>query len=174
MKQLVKTIIGWITGWSFKIWLILGGAFTILSVVVLAYIHYNGLIKELQEVKVENSALTTANEIQANTINYQTGVIGDWKAANRDLLQTIETQAEVNRIASENLRRLNDTLARHDLNNLSLKKPGLIQTRINRATNNSLLMLECASGSTDSRCPSRQTENSRSTTKPKSDSNLPN
>tara|TARA_Y100000361_G_C11154190_1_gene343063 strand:- start:1936 stop:2289 length:354 start_codon:yes stop_codon:yes gene_type:complete len=55
--------------------------------------------------------------------------------ADQQILQTnINTLEKGKQESEREVNRLRETFARHDLDNLALQKPGLIQTRVNKGT----------------------------------------
>lgn len=140
-----------ISGIKLAIYGILGSA--AITAVGLGYWHYTSVINERDQLKVNNAVLEQAVELQDSTITAQQEAIAEWEASQARLLQTMEALAEQNQLASTELRRLQDVFSRHDLNALALRRPGLIERRIDLGTARINRMLECATGSPGEDCP---------------------
>lgn len=124
--------------------LILGGvlAVAVVSIIGVGYMHYQGLVEDNRRLSENNAKLETAVETQQGTIAAQRDAIGQWAEQAARLQASIEEMQAVQRQASQELRRINDIFADHDLTNLSRAKPGLIEPRINSGTADALRMLE--------------------------------
>lgn len=118
----------------------------VLAVLAGVWWHYTGLQDDLKEARAQIAALTVENQVQDATILSLEGVVADWAAHAEALRQTNEAMAQAQTEAAAEQRKLNDVLARHDLEALSLAKPGLLERRINSGTSRILGMFECASG----------------------------
>jgi hypothetical protein len=93
----------------------------------IAYLYYNDTQNKIKLLVEENSVLTYANQTNLNTI----------QRLQDDMLRTeIETNNLRQRMeqAEEYQRGLISQLQRHNLVALALARPGLIETRINDAT----------------------------------------
>lgn len=106
----------------------------ILAVVGFAYLHYTSLVKENATLKASTAKLELAVTQQQLTIDYALSAIQDWKAEVAKMQRTMEALSRVQEEARAPLRRLNDVLARHDLEALTRAKPGLVESRINRGS----------------------------------------
>jgi septation ring formation regulator EzrA len=86
--------------------------------------------------------------LKGNQIVLESKVEEQNEAIDNYLAKQQQTQAQLNtlesekRQAMEDVNRLRKTFARHDLDNLALAKPGLIQSRINKASARVMTTLE--------------------------------
>jgi len=119
-----------------KITLILGAIAITLILGLGSTVWY--LNKVIDGKNLEIGALTVVTSLQNDTIDtLQNSIIT--QNSNITELQTKSNKAE------EEARTLTSILLRHDLERLSYAKPGLIQTRINKGTNQVILDLEALS-----------------------------
>lgn len=100
--------------------------------------RYEGALQDVAELR-------TAVDVQHQTINELRAANAEWKQAVEDLQRVTERMVEVQIQANEYARRLNDVLADHDLEALSIAKPGLIENRINAGTADTLRVLDARS-----------------------------
>lgn len=125
----------------------IGAVITIIGGVIFAgYTHYNNVLDEKEAAVVLANTLKVAKSVQDETIRGQNNVIGIWAKHTEHLKQTIDKMDKSRIEASAESNRLKDILNKHDLEKLSLAKPGLIENRINRGTSNALRMLETSTG----------------------------
>ena len=79
-------------------------------------------------------------QLRANAIVLKTEIEEQNKDIDRLLTSAANTQNTINELekakneSEREVNKLRDTFARHDLDNLALQKPGLIQNRVNKAT----------------------------------------
>lgn len=111
----------------FKWYLIGGSIATIAFVLYLGYVFVGNMQTQLIELKATNALLKTTLETQKNTIEQ---ILEDNENINN--LNT-ELQENLQFVEQENSR-LNKLFREHDLTDLAKKKPGLIEQRINNAT----------------------------------------
>ncbi len=130
----IRIIIGFIIG------------FILLVIVGLCAWHYHGMIEEAKTLQNNNTKLEIAVQTQNDTINQMGAAIVGWKKAQENLLSTMKAINAEARKAREAAKRTEELFARHDFAALALRKPELIEQRINRATASALHGLECASG----------------------------
>lgn len=110
----------------------------------LLYWHYTNVVNARDAALAQVGALQVENQVQDQTINTLEGAVDRWSEHAKMLQETNEAMAKAQREASAEQRRLNDVLAKHDLEYLSLRKPGLIERRINSGTADILGMFERA------------------------------
>ena len=108
--------------------------------------QYDNLKSSRDTALAEVGALRVAKDIQDATIDTQRDAIDQWKQQAENFQVTLQAMAIAQLAASEESRRLNDVLSKHDLTRLSLAKPGLIENRINSGTANIIELLRCAAG----------------------------
>ena len=122
---------------STKIYLILGAV--MLTIVGAFYWYFNWSQNELAVLRENNAKLETAVQIQEQTI----------KSLQEDFKRQAEILGQVNddfaRSQAE-ARSLSDKLMKHDIGHLAEKKPGLMQNRINKASENAARCFELLSG----------------------------
>ena len=90
--------------------------------------------EEIVTLKANAVTLEAAVESQKSLINDQNDALMDWSLAFDEVQETMQDMADAQTEANEQSRRLNDVLGKHDLEALSLAKPGLIERTINRAS----------------------------------------
>ena len=108
-----------------KLNLIIGGLLVSALAGSIWYIDY--LQDQISTLKANQMILQTEIEEQNNQIK---GMIAQSQKQN----QLITNMEKDKNEAEREVNKLRDTFARHDLDNLALAKPGLIQTRVNKAT----------------------------------------
>ena len=118
----------------------------LLTAVAGAYWHYTNVKNERNAALAQVGALNVANAVQVDTISTLEGAVGQWAAQAAEFQAALNAMTEAQVEASSATRRLNNVLSKHDLERLSLAKPGLIERRINRGTADILGVFECASG----------------------------
>ena len=106
-----------------------------------AYFYYMDTQQRLKTMAENTAKLETAKQLQDDTIN--------------TMIEDREVFAELNKELQVNLDAANDykdvlinKLRKHDLSRLSLKKPGLVEKRINAGTKKLFLSIEDISGAT--------------------------
>ena len=112
----------------FKIYAILAIVGIVATVGTGAFVYVSSLQERVATLQANNAKLECAVRTQQETI----------KRATEDAkhFQQLNTQLSADlKIAEAGVDQLRSTLANHDLTRLTLAKPGLIQTRINNATN---------------------------------------
>lgn len=147
-----------------KTYIIVAAVAAILGVVTVAYLHYNHVVNELALANKNNATLTTAVSLQKDTINAAVKTIGEWKDSQNKFNDSLKQMNDTNRKAEQAVRELNKTYAKHNLTELSLKHPSLLENDINSGTADSERLLSCTSEGrdcTDSTGPSDQTESAQ-------------
>lgn len=146
----------------------------ILTVVVGFIWHYNSITRNLELERAKNATLQETVTVQTDTIKQAVTTVGNWQKSQQDLTTAISQLNDSNTKAQLYTRRLSELYAKHDLEELSLKKPTDIEIRINRATADSLRLLKCVSGSEDSDCTDKlsTTRKDTATTQSHRDTNV--
>lgn len=108
-----------------KLNLIIGGLLVSALAGSIWYIDY--LQDQISTLKANQIILQTEIQEQNNQIK---GMIAQSQKQN----QLITNMEKDKNEAEREVNKLRDTFARHDLDNLALAKPGLIQTKVNKAT----------------------------------------
>jgi len=99
------------------------------------YFYYTSTQETIQQLRENNFALEAANKTNQETISRMEEAAELSKKLNKELTEKYnEAESRVNT--------LRDKLIDHDLTNLSLKKPGLIEKRINNGTDKAFKHLE--------------------------------
>ena len=104
-----------------------------------AWYYYTDTQERLATLRDSNSKLMMVAETNQNTIN---NLQADYKLAQENMAKLEERAREAEVYQDE----LAAKLRRHDLTRLTLQKPGLIETRVNNATNKIFTELEVDSG----------------------------
>lgn len=113
---------------------IVSGIAVVLTIVGMLWLQNSSLRQDNQVLSENNGKLAVAVEEQKQTIQSAVSAISEWEAQMEQIQNTMDELAQVNRVASQEARRLDDVFARHDLGGLSLRKPDLIRDRINSGT----------------------------------------
>lgn len=99
----------------------------IASLCGIGYWYYHDTQTRLEQLRDNNAKLESANKVNQETINYLQQDAIRLDQANKKLAQ--EAQA-----SEQKVNELRDKFIDHDLTNLSAKKPGLIEKRVNDGT----------------------------------------
>jgi biopolymer transport protein ExbB/TolQ len=75
-------------------------------------------------------------------VQEQNDAIDNYLARQQQTQAQLDTLEQEKRQAMEDVNRLRKTFARHDMDNLALAKPGLIETRVNKASDRVMTNLE--------------------------------
>lgn len=111
-----------------KIYAVLAIIFILVTTGTGAFIYVSSLQEKVATLQVNNSRLEAAVQTQQETIKRVQEESIRFQQLNTDL----QGQLQAAELGLDSLRM---TLADHDLTKLVLAKPGLIETRINNATN---------------------------------------
>lgn len=114
----------------------------------LGYWRYTSILSEREALRADKIRLETAVEVQQQTIAAQGEAIAEWEESQQNLLAVIEEMQAVQRAAGEESRRLRNVFERYDLEVLSLRRPGLIERRIDAGTARINCLLEHATAGT--------------------------
>jgi len=114
------------------------------TVIGMLYWQNSSLKTENKNLIGNNAKMTVALNEQSQTIKAAKDAIDEWKTQMKQVEHTMSQLAQEQATASAETRRLNDVFAKHDLERLSLAKPGLIEHRINSGTADVLGMFEHA------------------------------
>ncbi len=110
----------------------------------LFYWHYTVVKTERDQAFATIGAMEVAKKIQDTTIVEQRKAIATWSKHQAQMQETLGAMAKTQMESGKQARRLNDVLAKHDLGKLALRKPGLIERRINSGTADIIRMLNAA------------------------------
>lgn len=112
----------------FKIYAILGIVAIVGSIGTGAFVYVSSLQERVATLQANNAKLEGAVRTQQETIKRTTEDAKHFQQLSTQLAADLQ-------VAEAGIDQLRQTLANHDLTKLTLAKPGLIQTRINNATN---------------------------------------
>ena len=112
----------------FKIYAILAIVAIVGSMGTGAFVYVSKLQERVGTLQANNAKLEGAVRTQQETIKRATEDAKHFEQLNTQLSADLK-------VAEAGVDQLRSTLANHDLTRLTLAKPGLIQTRINNATN---------------------------------------
>lgn len=98
------------------------------------YTYVENLQAKVATLQDNNAKLKASLAQQELTIGAQREALVKWEDRDKEMQETMKQMAAVQTKATEQMRRLNDVLSKHDLDRLSLAKPRLVENRINRAT----------------------------------------
>lgn len=143
------------TFFIFRNWRLVAAGLFIFGIWLSLYLfvdHYQGVLKE-------NARIKTEIKFQTETITTQTEALNAFREAQAEIqLELIQLKKqEVN--AQAELSRLRNIFAEHDLERLANAKPDTIIRLINRGTDRTGKLLECATGSTADHCADTNTSN---------------
>ena len=119
---------------------------------VAATLHYRGLTRELSDLKNENTLLVKDRQAHAAVIAAQATAIDKWGENQDRIERSVSDIAEAAREARGAIRELDRIFDDHDLEKLAKARPGLVQSRVNRGSDDARRLLECASGSRRADC----------------------
>tara|TARA_R100000808_G_scaffold1003_1_gene4783 strand:+ start:2603 stop:3001 length:399 start_codon:yes stop_codon:yes gene_type:complete len=97
-------------------------------------VYYDRTEAEKDALRAELQTSINNQQVLENTIRDQNNRIAQAMEAQKQQQEQIQGLQEKNREAAEEVSSLRQKFARHDLNNLSLRKPGLIEKIVNKAT----------------------------------------
>ena len=97
-------------------------------------VYYDRTEAEKDALQAELQTSINNQHVLENTIRDQNNRIAQAIEAQKQQQEQIQGLQEKNREAAEEVSSLRQKFARHDLNNLSLRKPGLIEKIVNKAT----------------------------------------
>ena len=109
------------------------------GVVYAGYYYYKDTQSRIQTLTENNAKLETAKAIQDQTIETLIADREKFDKLNKELQVKLEK-------ANDYKNTLIDKLRKHDLANLSLKKPGLVEKKINNGTKKLFRSLESLTG----------------------------
>ena len=111
------------------------------GVVYAGYYYYKDTQSRIQTLTENNAKLETAKAIQDQTIETLIADREKFDKLNKELQVKLEK-------ANDYKNTLIDKLRKHDLSKLSLKKPGLVEKKINNGTKKLFRSLESLTGAT--------------------------
>ena len=111
------------------------------GVVYGGYYYYKDTQSRIQTLTENNAKIMAAKEAQDNTINTLIADREKFDELNKELQLDLDK-------ANDYKNTLIDKLRKHDLAKLSMKKPGLVEKRINNGTKKLFRSLESLTGAT--------------------------
>jgi Tfp pilus assembly protein PilO len=106
------------------------------------YFYYTDTQATIAQLRENNAQLKVAVEDNQRTIDTLQ------QTAARNQVLSDELQAKLNE-SEESRNRLIEVFGKHDLTRLALRKPGLIETRVNNGTKKAFDDIESITGNTD-------------------------
>ena len=99
-----------------------------------AYFYINMQKAQIGQLEVELQTSVSNQQVLESTIANQNSQLQDQLEAQRLSQARISELSEANDAARQEVSEMRNTFARHDLNNLAIARPGLIQGVVNRGT----------------------------------------
>ena len=124
-----------------KIYILIAVVGLVGGVVYGGYYYYKDTQSRIQTLTENNAKLETAKAIQDQTIETLIADREKFDKLNKELQVKLEK-------ANDYKNTLIDKLRKHDLSKLSLKKPGLVEKKINNGTKKLFRSLESLTGAT--------------------------
>jgi predicted nucleic acid-binding Zn-ribbon protein len=97
-------------------------------------VYYDRSEAEKDALRAELQTSISNQQVLENTIQDQNNRIAQAIESQKQQQEKIQGLEQKNREAAAEVSSLRQKFARHDLNNLSLRKPGLIERIVNKAT----------------------------------------
>ena len=97
-------------------------------------VYYDRTEAEKDALRAELQTSINNQQVLENTIQDQNNRIAQAIESQKQQQEQIQGLEQKNREAAAEVSSLRQKFARHDLNNLSLRKPGLIEKIVNKAT----------------------------------------
>ena len=114
-----------------------------------AYYYYKDTQERIQTLTANNAKLTVAKQMQDNTINIMIEDREKFESLNKELQTNLDRANTYKNVLIGKLRK-------HNLVVLSLKKPALVEKKINNGTKKLLRSLEVISGATAPAAPANK------------------
>mgnify|MGYP003111786701 FL=1 len=99
-----------------------------------SYFYINMQKAQIGQLQVELQTAVNNQEVLENTISQQNTQLEEQLQAQRENQLRITELTEANDEARQEVSEMRNTFARHDLNNLAIARPGLIEGVVNRGT----------------------------------------
>ena len=115
-----------------KLSLLLG--FLLLSTAGGSYFYINMQKAQISQLQVELQTSINNQQVLESTIANQNTQMQEQLESQRQNQARIGELSEMNDAARQEVTEMRNTFARHDLNNLAIARPGLIQGVVNRGT----------------------------------------
>ena len=115
-----------------KLSILLG--FLLISAVGGSYFYINMQKAQIKQLQVELQTAVNNQAVLEGTIAQQNTQMQEQLESQRQNQALISELSEANDEARQEVNQLRNTFARHDLNNLAIAKPGLIEKIVNKGT----------------------------------------
>ena len=115
-----------------KLSLLLG--FALITTVGGSYFYINMQKAQISQLQVELQTSINNQQVLEGTIDNQNTQLQEQLEAQRQNQARISELSEANDSARQEVSEMRNTFARHDLNNLAIARPGLIENVVNRGT----------------------------------------
>ena len=115
-----------------KLSILLG--FLLIATVGGSYFYINMQKAQIKQLQVELQTAVNNQAVLEGTIAQQNTQMQEQLESQRQNQALISELSEANDEARQEVNQLRNTFARHDLNNLAIAKPGLIEKIVNRGT----------------------------------------
>ena len=99
-----------------------------------SYFYINMQRAQIAQLQVELQTAVSNQEVLESTIANQNTQLQEQLEAQRQNQARIAELSEMNDEARQEVTEMRNTFARHDLNNLAIARPGLIEGVVNRGT----------------------------------------
>ena len=99
-----------------------------------SYFYINMQRAQIAQLEVELQTAVNNQQVLENTIANQNTQLQEQLEAQRQNQARIAELSEANDEARQEVTEMRNTFARHDLNNLAIARPGLIEGVVNRGT----------------------------------------
>ena len=115
-----------------KLSILLG--FLLIATVGGSYFYINMQKAQIKQLQVELQTAVNNQAVLEGAIAQQNEQMQDQLESQRQTQALISELSEANDFARQEVNQLRNTFARHDLNNLAIAKPGLIEKIVNKGT----------------------------------------
>ena len=108
--------------------------FLLIATAGASYFYINMQKAQIKQLQVELQTAVNNQAVLEGAIAQQNEQMQDQLESQRQTQALISELSEANDFAREEVNQLRNTFARHDLNNLAIAKPGLIEKIVNKGT----------------------------------------
>ena len=107
--------------------------------------HYSGLVEDKATLTAEATGLKAEVAAGKAQVLLLEKTIGSWQEASKAQVRALEENTQAQREAGAYSKELKNAFSKHDLNALALRKPALVESRLNGGTAGAVRLLERAS-----------------------------
>ena len=108
--------------------------FLLIATAGASYFYINMQKAQIKQLQVELQTAVNNQAVLEGAIAQQNEQMQDQLESQRQTQALISELSEANDFARQEVNQLRNTFARHDLNNLAIAKPGLIEKIVNKGT----------------------------------------